>query len=177
MGWTLLFALPALVDDGQRQMHDEGRALALSRAARADRPAVQLDQVLHDRQPETQAAELTSRRRVRLPKPLEYVRQGTRGSMPMPVSAIADLDVGVDPLQGDLDLAVSAGELDRVREQVPHDLLQAIRVAGYGSRGRVQQLLQANAFGVRRGPHRLDRGLDDLRGVDRLHVEPELPGT
>src|SRR5439155_25955690 len=44
-----------------------------------------------------------------------------------------DFDVRRDALQVDLDLSSLRGELHRVDQQVPHDLLESIRIAGHRS--------------------------------------------
>ena len=57
----------------------------------------------------------------------------------------ADLDVRVDPLQEDLDLAALGRELDGVGEEVPDDLLEAGGVAGDGTGERIEHLVDADA--------------------------------
>ena len=110
-------------------MHGDGRALAFARAPDPDGAAVQLDEALHDRQPEAEAAVLARRRRVALPEPLEQVRNELRLDADAGVGH-ADLDVGVHALEQDLDLAVLRRELDGVGQQVPDDLLKPARIAG-----------------------------------------------
>ena len=69
-----------------RQPHGERRAPSLAAAFNADRPAVRLDEVLDDRQPEPETAVTPRRRAIRLPERLEHRRQELSGN-PAPVSA------------------------------------------------------------------------------------------
>src|ERR1044071_7335510 len=91
--------LPVNRNDGE--LHDESRPLPFARAVGLDRAAVQLDQVAHYRQPQTEPAVLARRLLVGLPEPLEDVRQELRLD-PGPRVADRDLDVRVDALQPDL---------------------------------------------------------------------------
>src|SRR4029079_5291981 len=63
------------LDDRKRQAHDERRPMAFAGAFRTDRPAVQLDELLRDREPESEAAVRASRRAVALREAAENVRQ------------------------------------------------------------------------------------------------------
>jgi RimJ/RimL family protein N-acetyltransferase/CheY-like chemotaxis protein len=63
-----------------------------------------------------------------LPEALEDVREELRGDALAGV-ADEDLDVRVDPLEAHLHPPAARRELDRVRHEIPRDLLQAIRVA------------------------------------------------
>ena len=67
-------------------------------------------------------------------------------------------------------------ELDRVRHEVPHDLLEAVRVAVDGLRLAVERRLEAHAPGLGRRPQRVEGGLDHGAQVDRVDVQPHLPG-
>ena len=71
---------------------------------------------------------------------------------------------------------MAGGELDGVGEQVPDDLLQAVRVAGDGARRRVQHGLHADALGLGRRPHRVQSRLHHGREVHRPHVQAQLAG-
>ena len=144
-GWSRSPASPRPMNDGQRQPNGECRPVVLAGARDAHRAAVQLDEVLHDRQPEAQAADRARRRGVRLPEAVEHVRQEFG----------LDPDAGVG--DGDLDVRRSraparprpgrpSGELDGVGEQVPDDLLQPVRVPGDGAGQRVEQLAQRMPF-------------------------------
>src|SRR5207237_5427785 len=60
-------------NDGQPDR--EGGSASLAVAGGRDRPAVRLDQMLDDREPEPETAVAACRRAVRLSERLEYVRQ------------------------------------------------------------------------------------------------------
>src|SRR5207249_10781645 len=61
--------------DHERQPHDEGRSLAITRARGSNRSAMELDQMTHDRQPEAETAEGPLRGWIRLPEAIEHMRQ------------------------------------------------------------------------------------------------------
>ena len=82
---------------GQRQRDDERRSAAFARAGGTDGAAVQLDEVLDDRQAEAQPAVQAGRRGVGLAEALEDVRQELR-LMPIPVSLTLSRPVGVASL-------------------------------------------------------------------------------
>src|SRR5204863_9920406 len=65
---------------------------------------------------------------VRLPEPLEDVREEIRADA---LAGVADGEPGavVDALERDADPPTARRELHRVRDQVPDDLLQALRVS------------------------------------------------
>ena len=69
---------------------------------------------------------------------------------------------------------VLARELDRVREQVPHHLLQARAVGVDRRRDRVEDGPQPDVLGVRRRLGRVERRLDDAEQRDLMQVEPDL---
>src|SRR5262245_31654169 len=77
------------------------------------------------------------------------------------------LDVRIDPLECDLNLAASRGELHGVREKVPHHLLQAGRIAGNGTGFGIEKRLEPCPFGNRRRSYDLDCLLDHWDEVHR----------
>src|SRR2546427_10906730 len=87
--------------DGEGQLHDERRALSLARALGGDTAAVELDQVLHERQPEAEAAVGPRGGAVLLPETVEDERENVGADAPARV-AHHDLDVGADALEVDL---------------------------------------------------------------------------
>ena len=99
-------------------------------AGRRHRAAVQLGQLLRDREPEAEAAMLARERRVGLPEPLEDERQELRRDA-APVSLTVISTCEFDARETQLHPAAARRELDRVRQQVPDDLLQPIRIAGH----------------------------------------------
>ena len=138
---------PGLVHDGDRQAHDERRALALAGALGPHRAAVQLDQLLDDRQAQPQPAVAAGRRGVGLAEPLEDVRQELGPDAHAGVDD-GDLDVRVDPLQEHLDAAPLGRELHGVGQQVPDDLLEPGRVARDRAGQRVEHLLEPDPLGL-----------------------------
>ena len=79
------------------ERHDECRTLTDARAADLDVAAVQPDQIVDDRQAEPETTVSTCRRAVRLPEPIEHVRQKSG----------IDADAGIHDLDPDalVDLA------------------------------------------------------------------------
>ena len=67
-------------------------------------------------------------------------------------------------------------ELDGVTQQVPHHLLQAIRVAGDWRCIQVDEQLESNALGVGRGLDRFGRRADDVAEIDTSQRQPDLAG-
>src|ERR1051325_3985759 len=99
--------------------------------------AVQLDQMTHDRQAQPEPAVLARARAVGLAKALEDEGQKLRLDSRAGI-ADGDLDVRANAFESHLHAPVSGSKLDGVREQVPDDLLQAIRVAGDGPSHRIE---------------------------------------
>ena len=93
-----------VVHDQQRQRHGERAPLALAGALGPHGAPVHLDQLLDDRQAQSQAAVPPRGRAVGLAEPVEDVRQEL-GLDPDARVGDADLDVRVDPLEQDLDPA------------------------------------------------------------------------
>ena len=161
--------------DRQRQRHQEGAPLAVARALHPHRAAVQLDQVAHDGEPEAEPAVAARGGAVELAEAVEDVRQEL-GRDAGAVVGDDDLDVGVDPLEADLDLPRLGRELDGVREQVPHHLLQASGIARHRPGERIDHPAQLDLLGLGGRADRLDGGVDHRREVGRLHVEAHLAG-
>ena len=88
------------------------------------------------------------------------------GAMPGPLSSTDEIAIVVRLEQAHLHPAVLRRELDRIAQQVPDDLLQAIGVARRSAARRDRQQLQADLLGIRRGLHRLGGGPDDAAEVD-----------
>src|SRR5262249_58083089 len=109
-----------LVSSDQWQSEMERRALVLT-TLRPDAAAVELDELLADRQPETRASGAAGDRVIELLERLEEPRQ----------VVLANSDAGVGDAQpdgirlgdhADQDAALR-GELDRVRQQIEQDLI------------------------------------------------------
>ena len=161
------------VRDHQRQPDAKCRALPLAGAFRSHRAAVQLHQVTNDGEAETQAGVFARRPGVALTEAFEHERQELRLDAG-PRVADHDLDVRIDVLEDDLDPSAFRRELDGVRHEIPHDLLQAIRIAGDGGGPRIENRVHAQLFRIRGRRDGLERALDYCRHVDRLNVEPNL---
>src|SRR5258708_29276832 len=93
-----------------------------------DTARVEFDQMTHDREPEAQASVRASTAALGLAESVEYVRQEILRNSLAGV-AHSERQVAVMPFHPNRDPAVMRGELDRVRKQVPDDLLQSIRIA------------------------------------------------
>src|SRR6185437_8137662 len=109
-------------------MDHESRSGSFALAVRLDRPGVQLDQVAHDRQAQTQAAVAPAYRAVLLPEAIEHMRQELCLDA---LTAVlhADLRHLARTRQRYFDSTAGSGELDGVGQQVAHDLLQASEVS------------------------------------------------
>jgi hypothetical protein len=126
-----------------------------------------------DGEAEPEAAELPREPAVSLPKSLEHVRQEFGLDTDTGI-ADHDLDLRVDPREADLHAAAAGRELHRVGQEVPHDLLQAIRISRHDGRARIEDRLQPDAFGVGRGPHGLGAVPQKDGQLQRLHVQTDL---
>src|SRR5688500_8800322 len=112
-----------LAEEHERQVNRESGSLILAGALDADAASVQLHQTLDDREPKSQAAITACRRRIALTESIENVGQEIRQDADARV-ANADLDMRINSLKIDLYRSALWGELDRVGNQVPHDLLK-----------------------------------------------------
>ena len=119
---------------GRTKLHGEGRAAPAAGAARRQLPAVQVDQRLADRQAQSQPAELTRHRLIRLLEGVEDLGHRRRvdadagvgdGDLQRPGGVVVGVDGDVSVRRG------RGGELDGVLDQVPEDLLESSRVAAH----------------------------------------------
>ena len=111
-----------------RQPEAEGGATARPVARGMDGAAVQLDDVPHDGQPEAEPAVRPGRAAVGLAEAIEDERQHL-GPDALAGVRDHDLDLRADAPDVNLHAAAARRELDRVREQVPHRLLQPLAIA------------------------------------------------
>jgi hypothetical protein len=95
-----------------------------------------LDQVLYDRKSQSKAGSAPRPGGILLPEAVEDVGEEL-GLDPDASVGHRDLDVRVHALQQDLDPAIPPGELDCVGQEVPHHLLQPVRVAVDRTRARI----------------------------------------
>ena len=96
--------------------------------------------------------------------------------MPMPVSATAISTWESTRSQRDLHAAAARRELDRVGQEVPRPPAAGGRVAGDGPAAGSRIGLERGCPWRRPRAHRLDRGVDERVGIERLHVEAQLAG-
>jgi len=92
------------------------------------RTAVHLHQLMDNRQPQSKPALPAQRRFFALTETLEDVRQKLRIDA-TPRILNRDLRLGVHAFKPHFDAPAFGRELDGVREKIPKDLLQAMRVA------------------------------------------------
>ena len=152
-GLSLIVAGGCCLGLFDRQSDREGGPLARAIARGFHSARMQFDQMTHNREPETQAAVRASAAAVGLAESVEDVRQEIlRNSL----AGIAhgERQILVMPFDPNCDPAVARRELDRVRKQVPDDLLSSIRVAADFVGSRVHLAFQREAFGVGGRAHR-----------------------
>src|SRR5215467_4370483 len=162
-----------LVSSDQWQSEMERRALVLT-ALRPDAAAVELDEFLADRQPEARAAGAAGDWIVELLERLEEPRQ----------VVFADPDAGVGHTQPDgVRLGHDTdqhpalrGELNRVRQQIEHDLLDLRAVRRQRRELERHVLLDLELLAARQWHRRLDALVHQLVQVDLLGEHLELAG-
>src|SRR5207244_4560224 len=127
-------------------------------------------QVPGDRQAQTEPATLAA---AALGETVEDVRQ-QRGVDALPAVAHDDADaVLTRALDGDGDGALVRGELDRVGQEVPDHLLQAVGVTVHRRQG-LRAHLELDALRTGRRLHGGERRVDDRGDVDRSKRQPAL---
>lgn len=143
---------------------------------------MQLDEVPHDSEAEAQTAELPRRAAVALAETLEQMDRNLRVETDAGV-ADGQADVGAVAGQRDANVAAGGCELDRVRDEIPDDLLKPIRIDGDGRERRVEIRRDVNSLRLgsrlqsmeRRVHERLEprgyRGQLELAGDDARDVE------
>src|ERR1044072_7275371 len=142
------------------QLDREGRTLSLAFGFGTHAPAVQLDEVADDGEPEPEAAVDARRGLVALAEAVEEVRYKRRS---YPGARVLHGDARVRALAPDVcaHLAADGRELDGVREEIPEDLLQTPRVAHDGADARLELGAQGDVLGRRRVAHGVQGRLDD----------------
>ena len=115
--------------------------------------------------------------RVGLTEPFEHVRQELRRDAG-PVSLTTISTCELIRCEAHLDAAALGRELDRVRQQVPDDLLQPVGIARHRRRRAGRSRSEPEALGVGRGPHRRRPRFRMSGEIDGLHVRAAvLPET
>ena len=156
-------------------MEDEGRSLIEARARSLDGTAVQLDEVLGDRQAEAQPPRRSRRRRIGLTEAIEHVGQEFRCDALARV-VHGNLHRSRLPRCLHLDAAARSGELDGVVQDVPEDLLHAPPVGLDARQRAVDPGPQLYALGARRRLHRLYRRRERRLEIERTQLEPHGSG-
>ena len=98
------------------------------------------------------------------------------GVMPGPLSCTTSSQPPSHFEEPHLHAAALRRELDGVAQQVPHDLLQAIRIAGDRRGVEIDEQLKANPLGVGRWLHGLGGGADDVAEIHGAERQPDLAG-
>jgi len=127
----------------------------------------------HDCQAEAQSGVEAPGGGVALPEPLEYVREKL-GIDPLACVADRDLSNRIVPRQRYGDATTHGSEFDRIGEQIPCHLLQAIRIAANECAGGRECVDDLNSFGLSCGPHNIERCLDYRVQIDPAKIEPQL---
>src|SRR5579872_2046499 len=160
---------------GNREHDHESAPVALSGTLHPDRASMQLDQRLDDREAQSQSAITARDRRITLPKAVEH--EGQKLGLDTNAGVLDDdLDVRVHTLQNHLDSAARRRELHGVGEEIPQYLLQAVGVATNPADARIQKLVNADAPGFGALPDRVNRVVNDVMELQRLHLEMDLAG-
>src|SRR5688500_17372114 len=125
------------LDSPDRQANGEGCAFSQTIAGGAHLAAMHLDEVSYDREPAPEAALRPRARSVRLPERIEHAGQKCLLDAD---ARVGDIDLVDGPVARELygDDASRWRELDRVRQQIPDHLLQAVGIADCRHRVAVQ---------------------------------------
>ena len=136
---------------------------------------MKLNDVPNNCQPKSQAALSVRRRLVGLAKAIKSIGEELRIHTYAGIRHLyLDMALGSSELEGDS--PPLGRKLHGVREQVPHDLLEPVRVATDIPVHRIQINIQPDAFG---GCGQLDivlGSLDDAVQVNRSHIEIQFAG-
>ena len=132
----------------------------LAGALRRHRSAMELDEMAHDPQPESQPPELPPRPAVSLAEAFEQMRSDFRLESN---SRIADGQAYllIVARKRDTNLAARRRELDRVRQQVPNHLLEAVGIDGDRPDILLELRVHGNALRFRGGDERVHRRVDE----------------
>src|SRR5579862_8882062 len=136
---------------------------------------MQFDQRLDDRQAYSQPTMTARSRGIRLPEALEHKRQKLGDDADTRVFYY-DLNMRIDSLEDDLDPSAARSEFDRVAQQVPENLLQAVRIAAHQADPGVKKGTDADVLALSGSTHGLDGIVDHLMQTDGLYFEVDLAG-
>src|SRR6185503_9444879 len=146
----------------ERQANREYGAHARATARGDDAATVQLDDLVHDRQPEPGAtgAHALGAHALHLPRGIEEMGQRI-GRDPDAVVAHDELGVVLAAVTLDDDIASGGRASDRVREQIVHDLLETLGVRLEWTGTRVDERLEPYTLCARDDTHRIHLRIDD----------------
>ena len=85
------------------------------------------------------------------------------------------LDMGIYTLQHQLNAAAFRSEFDRIRQQIPYNLLQTLEIARYRTRMGIQDRLDPDPPGVGSHDKGLDSRVNNRSWLHRSHVEAKFP--
>src|SRR3954451_1638605 len=157
------------------ECYDERGAFTLAVAFNSHGSSVQPYKLVDNGQPEPQAAVIAGKRRIRLAKPVENMRQEL-GVDSRPGISHRDLEMGLDTIDIYVDAAVSGGEFHRIRKQIPDDLLKPVDVAINNTRLRIDHFSKLDLLRFCRRRHLLHCRFGDAGAIQQLHIEPYLSG-
>ena len=160
---------PAFGGNANRYLETERRSRANSRAGRDDVPAVRLNNGAHQRESQSKSAMGARDAAVLLPKTIEDVRK-ERGIDAAPGVAHTDLRDAVLRAEAGLDAPPLRREFDGVRQQIPHGLLQPIRIAQEEDWTLFGEHVQVKALTLRAGTHDVSGAEDDLDQIRRAQA-------
>ncbi len=127
-------------------------------------------------QSETQTTRVARARGVALPKAIKHVRQQLRRDA-LPRIQHIELDAALLDGEAHTDLAAGRSELDGVREQVTHHLLQTIGIGARRSDLSVELGHDLDAFPGRRGACQIDRFRNEGRQAERPRLDSQFAGA
>src|SRR5919109_1094848 len=116
---------------------------------------------------------IACRAAVRLPKAFEDMRQKICTDS-LAVVSNPKMNVGIILENQDTNLTARRREFDCIRQQIPNDLLQTVRVTRNQYRLIRSLNPDLNVFRFRGWPHHVDSGLDDPIQIRRLQIEIEI---
>ncbi len=157
----------------ERQAHRELASAAGTVARRDHAPAVQLDQIAHQREADAQPALRMPSARMALRKHVENVRQRI-GRDSGAIVVHRDHHVLTFAARAQRDAAARCGVLGGIVEQVGEDLREAHHVRLQHDRLRGKRHRELVLRGVDQRPARLERGVDHRCEIDRLLTQLDL---
>src|SRR5262249_17430534 len=103
-------------------------------------------QVPHDCQPKAKSCVLSRCSTFCLTEPIKHIGQEF-GFNALSGIAHSDLDVRVDAFYADLNTSSPLRKFDRIREEIPHHLLESAGITGDRARIRIEYCLKPDSFG------------------------------